>query len=255
MRKLKEWLKEDVVPQRVHPKAFFARWIYRRCHGKVRTGPFQGMRYVRHSVGSALCPKLLGLYERELAPLVEQLAAESFPAIIDVGAAEGYYAVGLALRSPTSVIVAFESTNEGQQLMRAMAQLNEVTDRIEIHGHCEQRDLVEITQRFPSGLIIMDAEGAEADLLDANLIPYLGRFHLLIELHEFISRTIPALVRERFENTHSLTEIWTTDRSLDDLPFKLTLLRRFFKKWLSIQITDERPEPMRWFYLRPKGAS
>lgn len=65
----------------------------------VRRGPFAGLRYPSHdAVGSSLWPKLLGSYEAELAPTFEALCATPYRTVVDVGAAEGYYAVGLGLR-------------------------------------------------------------------------------------------------------------------------------------------------------------
>src|SRR4051794_38235977 len=65
-------------------------------------GPFEGMSYVGNSHGSAWCPKILGTYEREIRSAVDEIAAREFPNIVNIGAAEGYYAVGLARRCPSS---------------------------------------------------------------------------------------------------------------------------------------------------------
>src|SRR5207248_9814438 len=88
------------------------------------------------SVGSVYKPKLMGTYELELHPIIEQLCKQQFNRIIDVGAAEGYYAVGMAIRSPASEVIAFETTAEGQALIAELAELNEVKARVEVRGHC-----------------------------------------------------------------------------------------------------------------------
>ena len=76
----------------------------------VRNGPFRGMRYPeRASVGSALVPKLLGSYERELQPVLEDILAREHSEIVDIGCAEGYYAVGLALRLPAARVFAYDT--------------------------------------------------------------------------------------------------------------------------------------------------
>src|SRR6478672_6897407 len=65
----------------------------------VQHGPFKGMKYPGvNSVGSALIPKLLGSYERELHPLIDSICAGQYDQVVDIGCAEGYYAVGLAMR-------------------------------------------------------------------------------------------------------------------------------------------------------------
>ena len=72
------------------------------CNGRVASGPFAGMRHGDIAVGSVLTVKLLGTYEKELWPIIDQIIATAYPLIIDIGAAEGYYAVGLAMRIPAA---------------------------------------------------------------------------------------------------------------------------------------------------------
>ncbi|WP_299504968.1 hypothetical protein [Cypionkella sp.] len=69
-----------------------------RSGTKVLSGPFRGMDYpVRASEGSRAA-RLMGSYESSLAPVIEEIVTKAYPVIIDVGSAEGYYAVGLARR-------------------------------------------------------------------------------------------------------------------------------------------------------------
>src|SRR5271170_382684 len=67
----------------------------------VRNGPFAGMRYARPlPEGSIFFPKLLGSYEAELQAHFERVIGTDYSAIVDVGCADGYFAVGLAMRMP-----------------------------------------------------------------------------------------------------------------------------------------------------------
>ena len=75
---------------------------------KVLYGPFKGMTYPDStSIGSVWLPKMLGIYESELHDILEEICSKNYSTIINIGAGEGYYAVGLALRIPTSMIYAF----------------------------------------------------------------------------------------------------------------------------------------------------
>ena len=67
---------------------------------RVLNGPFQGMNF--HSAASEGClvPKLLGCYEQPLHPFLEAAFARDYDVVLNIGSAEGYYAVGLALRMP-----------------------------------------------------------------------------------------------------------------------------------------------------------
>src|SRR6266446_5569422 len=88
----------SVIPARWRPIGYLEHLVRSRTGGRVPKGPFAGMRYIDNAFGSAYVPKLLGIYERELNDCIERACALSFPLIIDIGAAEGYYAIGMALR-------------------------------------------------------------------------------------------------------------------------------------------------------------
>src|SRR5271166_5203781 len=87
-----------LIPFRLHPGPYIVGLVESRTHATVQAGPFRGMRYIDQSHSSSLIPKWLGLYERELHDCIEEAIASPFQTVLDIGAAEGYYAVGLALR-------------------------------------------------------------------------------------------------------------------------------------------------------------
>jgi len=94
----------------------------------VRSGPFAGLRYPSEaSVGSTLLPKLLGSYEQELHGVVEQLDHAKYTAIVDIGCAEGYYAVGLAKRIESIPVFAYDTDPTSRQLCLDMASRNDVS--------------------------------------------------------------------------------------------------------------------------------
>jgi hypothetical protein len=67
----------------------------------VRDGPFAGMIYPESTVKVRnLIPKMIASYEDELTPWIEEAVAKNYPTIVNVGSADGYYAVGLARRLP-----------------------------------------------------------------------------------------------------------------------------------------------------------
>jgi hypothetical protein len=78
-------------------------------HGaQIRSGLFAGMSYLPDASEGSLMARLLGTYEAELRPHIEALVAEGLDCVIDIGCAEGYYAVGLAYRFPNLEVFAFD---------------------------------------------------------------------------------------------------------------------------------------------------
>ena len=141
---------------------------------------------MNRSFGSAYLPKLLGTYERELHWCVEEICAMAPGFILNVGAAEGYYTVGLALRNPHARVIGFEMDPHGRQALREMTELNYVADRIEVRGQCEPADLYSAIVKQPCPMVVCDAEGYEARLLDPPAVPTLKCAAILVELHEFL---------------------------------------------------------------------
>lgn len=218
---------------------------------RVRQGPFRGMRYVRDSVCSTLAPKLLGTYELELEDWIEPLFAHPPATIINIGAAEGYYAVGFALLCPHTRVVAFEAEAQGRDLMARLAGQNRLAGRVQIEGACTAETLRPFLDAEKAPLLFVDIEGGETALLDPARLPALRRCPMIIELHESHAPAADIL-RTRFVPTHSIQERWTKPRTLEDLPPVLRLLARLSRSPRFLDATTEqRPGPMRWFYCQP----
>jgi hypothetical protein len=186
-------------------------------HGlRVTGGPFAGMRYVRGAVCSALLPKLIGSYEAEIAPAIEAAIQRRYATVVDIGAAEGYYAVGLACRLPDAHVHAFERDPAGRELCATMAAENGVADRVAILGDCDAAALVLLP--LEGSLVICDCEGCEYDLLRPDLVPALSRCDLIVELHDFLDPRITPTIQQRFAKSHTIELIPAVARRAQDYP-------------------------------------
>ncbi|WCM27919.1 hypothetical protein NDN01_03025 [Sphingomonas sp. QA11] len=255
MLRLVETLARKFAPDFVRPHRYFVALARNRTGQRVTDGPFKGMRYVDHSVGSAYVPKLLGIYERELAAVIEQIITSKPSLIVDVGAAEGYYAVGLALRLPDARVIAFEMEAEGRAAIAEMAASNNVADRVTILATCEADGLKAALDGASGAVVIMDVEGYEESLLDPVKIPALATVPFLLELHEFVVPGISETIARRFEKTHELRLIWAENRSRDDFPWRTMLTSLLPGSYIDDAVSEMRPERMSWYFASPITAS
>jgi hypothetical protein len=203
-------------------------------HGlRVSGGPFAGLRYPDASATS-LVPKLLGAYERELHGAIEQAIGAAPEQIVNVGAADGYYAVGLALRCPSAGVHAFEADPRARELLARVAAANGVT--VAIDGTAT----IEALNRLPAArtLLVVDCEGCEATLLDPQQVPLLGTAAIIAELHDFV--VAGDTVTARFAATHDVTIVPTGPQPPE----------RDSK--LSLALSEYRPGPMRWAVMIPR---
>ncbi len=199
------------------------RLIVEHSNRTVIDGPFRGMRYVESAFHSGYTTKLLGSYEAELHPYIEEViqraARGAYNGLIDIGAAEGYYAVGLARRCPQLGVVAFEMDETAVALCLELARRNEVEARVEVRGNCDVAALGAVLRGFGGpAFVLCDVEGAELELLDPHQIPELERCDLLVELHDFANSLITPTLLQRFHATHDTTHFPAQVRRPHDVP-------------------------------------
>jgi hypothetical protein len=181
----------------------------RRYGTTVLHGPFAGLRYPeRCAVERYSIPNLLGSYEMELHPWLEQFWSNKHDRIINIGSSEGYYAVGAALRTSTPVD-AYETEPSSRRFCREMAELNGVSRLVKVRSWCDRSTLRKLARR--RCLIISDCEGFELWLFVPEVIEALVASDLIIELHQgnnsgslFPSETTRSILEDRFARTHNL---------------------------------------------------
>ena len=215
---------------------------------EVHFGAFKGMLLPRlpaqtDRYGCDDASKMLGAYESELYPSIEQAIQRKPDIVINVGAAEGYYAVGLARRLPQCEVYAFETNAEGRELCKLAAAQNGVAERIHIRERCSDGDLLEFTKSGKNVLIIMDCEGQEMQLINADSAKYLEKCDIIIECHDFLNRTITPTILPFLMQKHDVNKIRTGGRDTTIYPFLEAL--RDIDRWLLV--CEFRPEIMHWF--------
>jgi hypothetical protein len=219
---------------------------FRNRHGNtVLRGPFAGMKLGSPTWGGVV-PKLLGCYELEITPAVEEAIGSEYIQVVNIGAADGYYAVGFALRMPKTKIRAFDTDWVSRRATRQAAEINRV--RIEVSGFCSPQWLaVNLSERT---FILCDCEGYERTLLDPAAAPSLVSADILVEVHESETPGVRQLLMNRFSKTHLLTEFRVLARDpsaypeLDDLP----------EGARAIAVSEFRPPLQTWMLMRSKAG-
>lgn len=156
--------------------------VYVLFRGRVQAGPFRGMRYSATSYGGWY-PKIFGSYEYKVQEwLLDRLAESSSPTFWDIGAAEGFYAIGAAMNG--AKVVAWEGEKPQRETIQAVARWNGVAASIELRGYCTADELLSTvkTDGAPS-IILMDTEGFETELITEALLKQCRGTSFLIELH------------------------------------------------------------------------
>ncbi len=214
----------------------------------VQAGPFAGMRLGQHSAEGCHAPKLLGCYEQALHPHFERFIARGFDAVLNIGCAEGYYAIGMARRMPGTRILAHDLNEGAQQVCRSLAEANGVADRITIGGLVRGEDFASFAGM--DTLVLVDIEGGEEALLDPTAFPALRQMTLIVECHEERRRGMTDLIASRFAPTHQVTRL-EQPFSQPELPAWMQGLGHLDQ---LLAIWEWRMAPTPWLVLEPSAA-
>lgn len=212
----------------------------------VQDGPFAGMKLAPGVKEGSYIPKLLGCYECGLHNEWMRILRHGYDSIVNIGCADGYYAVGLARLLPGTRVFGYDLSPEALASCRQLAELNGVASRLQLSGEFHGKDFARHTDR--NTLIICDIEGAERELLDPARFHNLRSMDLLVELHESTQHHTDTLIESRFAATHDITRI---EAALPSTPLPVPL-REFDELDRLLALWEWRIEPTPWMVMRVK---
>jgi hypothetical protein len=219
----------------------------------VLSGPFKGMSYINDIVCGAITPKWLGTYECELHPVLDEVICDhNYDTVIDVGAAEGYYAIGLGRHLPKCVVFTFDLDFRGRFQQRRLASLNNANNII-VGFRCDHAQLERrIGKRC---LVICDVEGFEVQLPDPAKVPALSRADVLVEVNPAQNMgtiEVRDLLIQRFRESHEIEVI--DAKSRDFASFRHLVPPSVTNADLVMSLDEGRNGPQCWLWMRHIAA-
>ena len=219
-------------------------------HGNtVLNGPFKGLILSNESIEGCHLPKIIGCYEQPLSTFIAEAVKRSYKTIVNIGCAEGYYAIGMARLMPDTKVLAFDINPKAAELCKVLAKKNNVSQRVTVQSVFSKENLLDLNPS--STLIICDIEGAEEELLSLEEAPQLENFDVIVESHEVVKNGLTNKLRSRFQATHDI--IFVEDdgqrqfKSMPDWFFKLSHLDQLLCTW------EWREGPTPWLILKAKS--
>jgi hypothetical protein len=160
---------------------------------------------------------LLGLYEQEVLISLKMILARH-KTFIDLGAADGYYGIGVLINNMFDRSYCFEISTKGQSIIRKNSILNHVSDKVIIKGIADKNfsDFLAVDE-IQNSVLFVDIEGGEFDLFDSFLFEKFQKAIIFIELHDWLfedgadKRKALILNAEKY---FSVTELTTSNRDL-----------------------------------------
>lgn len=220
----------------------------------VRHGPLRGLKLSSDGwwTGADRAGMLLGIYEAEVLAALMALPAR-YRLFIDLGAADGYYGIGLVFNGRFERSWCFEIEAKGRAVIADGAAANGVADRVMVRGEATADFHAELTaEERRAAVLLVDIEGGEFGLLDAGVFAAFGEAVILIELHTgMVADGEAKLARLRADAaaTHDIAELKTGARDLSGFAE--------LKDWSDtdrwLMCSEGRPWLMSWLLLTPKG--
>ena len=173
-------------------------------------GPFKGLRYCEAKYASGpLLPRLLGTYEAELHDTLYEFKNNKYEEIINVGAAEGYYTIGLSIFFPSTKIRAYEIDPIVFSYTNKMIKYNNKENQIELINKDALKDFqnIKLNQRL---LIFVDCEGCEFEIFDKDITENFLSSDLIIEMH--VKDLDTTILESNFFKTHHIQKVFGQNR-------------------------------------------
>jgi len=231
--------------------------LYKKHNNSVIYGPYKGMFFSENNhwgIGD-LGPKIIGLYEFEvqnkLIDLVSNFKIENF---VNIGAAEGYHAIGIAKKTRIQNFVLYEIDKKGQEILKENILKNELKKNIKIENKANLNSIYELNKKldFSKTLFLIDIEGYELELFNDEILGLLKNSFLIIENHRFLlSKTKQIKYQElvnKFDDSFNVELVSNTGRNIS----QINEIRNFSENELMMISSESRPKMMEWFVLTPK---
>jgi len=153
----------------------------------VAYGLFTGLKFVENSHWGAADKgtMILGLYEQELLNELENVPVK-FDIFVDLGAADGYYGIGVLINQRFKKSYCYEITEHGREVIAETASANNVLDKVVIRGEATKNISLEIPEHdLSKAVLFVDIEGGEFDFFDSDVFDQFKKSIIFVELHNW----------------------------------------------------------------------
>jgi hypothetical protein len=228
--------------------------VYDMCGGYVATGPFKDMKLSKSSwlPGLDLGSMCLGLYERGLLDsIVEEFNNSGRQLFIDIGAADGYYAIGLLNAQLVSKAICFELRTISQESIINNWKVNNEPGSIEVYGDVLKNFDKIYHSENQNAVILIDIEGVEFELFKQIDLKYLQNAVIYIEIHNWVDN-FDKEYEEFLITADEYFDITAVEPKLIDIN-DISMLRSLPDDNRYSLFSESRPCLMRFLKLTPKN--
>ena len=223
---------------------------------KVAHGIFKEMKLNKKMFWSRndLITHILGVYEEHILNQLIKFSKIDDTVFINIGAADGYFAIGAAYSGLFKKVYAFEIQEEGRKILNENAKVNNCDKNILIKSEANFDTLKDLIDIHKSAVVLIDIEGGEFNLLNDETLKLLRDCNIIIELH-------PAQVNKGYEKQKNLINYSKNFFDVSIIkresynPNLFQELDQFTDEERLISFSEGRDNNMSWLILESKNKN
>jgi len=226
----------------------------KKIHGNsVAHGAFKGMHLPEASYWGKTdaSAKILGTYESQVTAKLAEFARPG-GLLLDIGSADGFFAVGALRAGLFTRCVCFERSEKGRSVLRANAEKNGVLERIAIQGEATEAQIIAAAASGQTGVVLCDIEGGEFHALSETVLQHLSNMCIIVELHDFLVENGTQLKAALLDRSSRYFDVEIMTSAAPEM-WSYPELDHFSDDERLLAFSEGRDAAMQWLVLRPKG--
>ena len=174
-----------IVDQINKRRIFLSNYLDKKYSSTIQHGQFKGLKLSKNPWGITDRGSIIfGIYEKEVSEFLKKIPNSFKDNLINIGASDGYYPVGLIFNKSYKKAYCFEINKLSRKAIEYNSLINKVETSIKIFGKADES----FYENLPKSIInkstlLVDIEGAEFDILTKKVFKKFSNSIFLIELH------------------------------------------------------------------------
>ena len=216
----------------------------------VQYGIFKNLK-MNHDISwgrGDIASKIYGFYENKIQQKLKDI---NNPILIDIGAADGFFAIGSLKSKICEFCYAFEETKKSRENLFKTAQINNVQNKLSIIGKATKDNFFSLLPseiNFSKVTILCDIEGGEFDFFSDEILKTIKYSNIIIEIHKNHNKNLEIVLLERVKKYFNVSVIIDNDKNFENVS-ELHTLNDIDRNLIC---SEGRSYIGKWWHLSPK---
>ena len=172
------------------------------------------------------------------------------PILIDIGAADGFFAIGCIYSGISKHCYAFEQSDLGRFALAKTAEMNQVSENITIKGEVTNQNFLSLLPQnidFSKAIVLCDIEVGEYSFFTEKILKKLEKSHIIIEIHRTQNKNDEIKLMKRIKKIFNVSVIIGSNNDFSNSP-ELQEMSDIDRNLIAC---EGRSYIGKWWYLKP----